>query len=330
VFLILVRRLRPVAVAVALSFHVGTYLLMKIQFWSLVLNFVTFVDWDRLLRRLGLALFPRELRVEYDGGLVGHRRRVAALRVLDVLHRVDYVDAGRDAHPAGGEAAQGTPTAWPLAYADADVAASPRVQPAWGAAVLRTPLAWPFAPLLLLIPAGREVQNDADDAAAAPAVPAAPGFPRVAAATFSALLFGNIVFGLKGARDGWPLTCYPTFSRVIGPEIRQTDVIVRDGRGDVIEWDGLELRNRFSKSRYAAMMKLMGEERDPRKMRAFWKVLSSQNPRFADARRVEFYDVLFSTEPGPHRRELARTKVWETDPTIDAQLGSVVAATPGG
>ena len=58
--------LRPVAVAVAVSFHVGTYFLMKIQFWSLLLNFVTFVDWDRLFRT-ARVIMPRELRVAYDG-----------------------------------------------------------------------------------------------------------------------------------------------------------------------------------------------------------------------------------------------------------------------
>ena len=81
----------------------------------------------------------------------------------------------------------------------------------------------------------------------------------------------------------------------------------------MIDWDHAELKNQFSKSRYSALMKLMGEENDPRKMRAFWEVLSDQNPKFSEARRVEFYAVVYSTEPGPAHAEVSRTKVWETN-----------------
>jgi hypothetical protein len=276
VFAIFVRRLRPVAAGVALSFHLGTYLLMKIQFWSLLLNFVTFVDWGRLLRGAGRLLFRHDLRVTYDGTRVGHRRRVAMLQTLDVLGRVQYA-------PAAG------------------------ARPAWGGAVARTPLAWPLLPVLWpLTSFGGAPAGDSDG-------PRRPGSPRVAIAAFSVLLVGNVLFGLKGARDGWPFTCYPTFSRVIGPDIKQTDVIAYDATGAVIDWDHLELKNRFSKSRYSALMKMLGEERDVRKMRAFWRVLAEQNPRFAEARRVEFYAVTYSTEPGPTHRELARAKVWQAD-----------------
>jgi hypothetical protein len=205
VFLIFFKRLRPWAVVVALSFHLGTYFLMKIQFWSLLLNFVTFVDWDRLFRRFSGA-------------------------------------ASRPSLPESG--------------------------------------------------------NDR--------------VPRVTVAVFVVLLVGNVLFGLKGARDGWPFTCYPTFARVIGPEIDQTDVLVIDSSGGIIPWDQFALKNEFSKSRYSALMKSLGEERDVKKMRAFWTVLAEKYPKFAEARRVEFYAVTYSTEPGPTHRVLSRTKVWET------------------
>lgn len=212
VFLIFSKRLRPWAVVIALSFHLGTYFLMKIQFWSLVLNFVTFVDWDGLFRRLrGVSPLP------------------------------------------------------------------------------------------------------------APPEPALDRVPRVTIAAFLVLFLGNIPFGIKGARDGWPFTCYPTFAQIIPAEIRQSDVVVTDAAGGVIPWDQASLKNEFSKSRYSALMESLGKEQNPRKMRAFWKVLSASDPKFAAATKVEFYAVTYSTEPGPTHRVISRTKVWEADLTPAAK-----------
>jgi hypothetical protein len=131
-----------------------------------------------------------------------------------------------------------------------------------------------------------------------------------------------VVFGIKGARDGWPFTCYPTFAQIIPAEIHQSDVVVTDAAGGVIPWDQVALKNEFSKSRYSALMESLGKERDPRKMRAFWKVLSETDPKLAEAKKVEFYAVTYSTEPGPTRRVLSRTKVWEAELTPKPPGGS--------
>ena len=54
-------------------------------------------------------------------------------------------------------------------------------------------------------------------------------------------------------------------------------------------------------------------------MRAFWQVMAAQAPTLAAARKVEFYDVTYSTDPAENRRVLSRVKVWEIDPSLSTK-----------
>ena len=215
-FMIFFRRLRPLAVMMGLGFHIGTRILMKIGFWSLVLGYITFVDWDRLLRRLGVIR---------------------------------------------------------SATADPDLDRPTPTSARWGGVAI----------------------------------------PRAAVATFAVLFVGNGLAGLAEERDGWPLTCYPPFSGIVGPTQRTIDVVVLDDNNRPIEVNEAALKDRFTKSRYAALMKRLSEDRDPAQLQAFWIVMANQDSRFKKARKVRFYDVTVSTIPEDRGKELAREQVWEAE-----------------
>ena len=168
---------------------------------------------------------------------------------------------------------------------------------------------------------GREVTEQAAGAAERETIGAEPRiawrsyrWPVGAIAVFSVLLIGNGLCGLAEERDAWPVTCYPPFSGMAPNYVKTVDVVALDGAGNPIPWDESGLRDRFSKSRYAALMKRLREERREEHLRAFWQVLSRESEPMRRATTVRFYDVSVATAPEEKGRVLSRDLVWEVAP----------------
>jgi hypothetical protein len=84
VLFFLSRRLLPWAAILALVFHAGVELFMRMRFTSLWLCYVMFFDAAQMLRRFGAEFFTRTMTFEAPA------RSVAALRTFDLLERVAY------------------------------------------------------------------------------------------------------------------------------------------------------------------------------------------------------------------------------------------------
>lgn len=300
-------RLRLAGAVVGAMFHIGTRVLMHIGFWTLQTSYLSLFNWDGIFRRLGRRMYADELFFLYDGNDIAIRRRLASWRTLDVFfNRITYINI----HDQAALAAAGMSGAVDVNGVRAVLAGQTfEGGAAWRAAAKRIPPLWPVVPFV-----GRETSGPTEPV---PATATAVGWvPRHGlagvTAVFSILLAGNLLFGFKEARTGYPFTCYPPFSRNPGPEALVIHVEPIDANGNPIEWDELKLKKRFGSARYVSMIKLLRLKKNPKQLRAFWEVVRQENPHLADAHGVRFWETRFRTDPAFYGRNmLGRELVYE-------------------
>ena len=92
-FAILGRRTRFLAAASGLAFHNFTGLFMGIWFWHLQVCYVTFVNWEGVLRRIGTRAWKSSAVLVFDGHCGICRQVIAGLRTIDVFRRIEFVSA---------------------------------------------------------------------------------------------------------------------------------------------------------------------------------------------------------------------------------------------
>ncbi|MFL6332375.1 MAG: DCC1-like thiol-disulfide oxidoreductase family protein [Pyrinomonadaceae bacterium] len=152
IFFPLLRRLAAVG---GVIFHNMIYLVMRINFYSLVVCYASFVNWSWRLRSAGRRLFREELTVVYDGNCKLCRRTIASLRALDVLGRVRYAALGDElvlAAPELRRVGREALTRDIYAFKAGKVWAG---FGAYRALAARVPVLWPVLPFLYLWPVPR-------------------------------------------------------------------------------------------------------------------------------------------------------------------------------
>ncbi len=293
-------RLRMLGAVVGAMFHVSTRILMHISFWTLQTSYLSFFNWDAIFRRLGRKVYARQMLFLYDGRDAAVRRRLASWRTLDVFFgRVTYVDIRDEA----AMAAVGVPSEEP----SRDAAEAPIIvnshtdgAAAWRALAGRIPPLWPVLPLVGLFTRSSAAPDRAErvTAPATGRMPA-PGL-RAVTVTFLVILVGNLAFGFKENRTGYPFTCYPPFSRILGPQAQviHIDAIGADGR--TIPWDEKALKKRFGSARYVSLIKHLRTRPNEEQFRAFWQVVRREFPHVRDAQTVNFWESTVRTDPAYH------------------------------
>ena len=312
------RNTRLAVALVGALFHVGTRVLMHISFWTLQTSYLSLFNWDGIFRRLGKRLYREEMLVLFDGADAAVRRRIAGWRTLDVFFgRVTYVDVRNVA----AVATAGLEPVDPRSIdAGVRVVVGDEVydgRPAWRLLAHRIPPLWPVLPVIDLLAPKRRAPEDVSVMPSAAPLSWAPRYSiGPVTAVFLVLLVGNLAFGLKENRNGYPFTCYPPFSRNPGTteHVIHMQAVAADGLP--IPWDEKALKRRFGSARYVSMIKKIRDVRDPeekrRKMHAFWEVARAQDPRLQEAQKVYFWQSTLSTNPAdrgqpPVRKELVYT-----------------------
>jgi hypothetical protein len=278
-------RLRWVPAVWGLVFHNLTFLLMRIAFITLQTSYVSLFDWRRIFGKLGRWMFVAPMTVTFDRRSGVARRVVAVVRTVDLLGRIDFI-------PDGSGVASLSAT---VGSRSADGSAALR----WMA--VRLPVVWPILPLLFLLPAsayagGMATQSSPDKPLGPWRVRATP-FPRACVALGGVLLAGNFLFGVAEERRGWPLTCYPPFSRILGEQTHVFDMVALDAQGNPISWDERGLLNRFSSPRYVSLLRHLHQRHDARQFNALFRVACRHDPALARASRVQYYEVALWTAP---------------------------------
>jgi hypothetical protein len=278
-------RWRWVPAVWGLAFHNLTYLLMRIAFITLQTSYVSLFDWRRIFGRLGRWMFPTRMTVSFDARSGLSRRVVAVARTVDLLGRIDFVRGGADV---------------------AGVRVVVRDRSAEGIAAVRwivhrLPVLWPILPLLYIWPtSGLTRWSEAQPSAGPPVamIPLRPSpYPRAVVALGVFLLVGNFIFGVKEERRGWPLTCYPPFSRILGEQTHVFHMAAIDAQGNEIAWDERRLLERFSSPRYVSLLRHLHQRNDAKQFDALWRVACRYDPALKHASSVRFYDETLWTAP---------------------------------
>ncbi|HST52890.1 MAG TPA: DCC1-like thiol-disulfide oxidoreductase family protein [Pyrinomonadaceae bacterium] len=315
VVLIFFPLLRKLAVVGGLIFHNMIYVVMRINFYPLVVCYVSFVNWASLLRLAGGRLFREDLTVIYDGNCKLCRRTVASLRTLDVLGRVLYASLP-DEHaleaPELRRVGDETPARDIYAFKAGKVWAG---FDAYRALAARIPVLWPVLPFLYLWPvprvAERIYRRVADHRvceikAGGPTTRGAfePAYDRSrvrAVAIVGAILL--YAYGLSAVAkfNSWPVSMYPTFEDLDEPQVSVIVMSAQLPSGQIVEINPIRESSQMAPERLMSLflhiLDVKDEAERQRRLDALWKLWSRDNPQLRQAVSVRFYKDVLSSIP---------------------------------
>ncbi|HJQ33627.1 MAG TPA: DCC1-like thiol-disulfide oxidoreductase family protein [Pyrinomonadaceae bacterium] len=306
--------LRKLAAAAGVGFHAMIYMAMRINFYTLAVCYTSFFDWDSLFRSAGARLFREKLSLAYDGSCQTCRRTVAALRTLDVLGRINYVDLSDPATLDAPELRRLTDE--PAAHGLYVLRGGGELRAgldAYRAVAARIPVLWPLLPLLYVLPsslvAGRARRHAADRRARevtadkhSGAFGAAYYGRHVRAVAFvGALLLYTYSLASVVKYNSWPMALYPTFEDIDEPQVSVITARAEFPSGQVVEINPFAETSGMAPERLMALLgKVIGvEDAQERRVRlnALWKLWARDNPALRDAVSVRFYKVVLSSLP---------------------------------
>ena len=319
IFLVLFKKLRPVAAILGLGFHQATDLFMGISFIGLFVFYLTFIDWASLFRFLGRKLFREPMYVLYDGNCTICKTTIGSLRAFDLFERIIYVNVlDRDAL---GRYDLGWLDETAL-VTDMHALVGSRVFKGFAsyrALAGRIPLLWLILPFLWVWPVplvGGMIYRHVADHRACDFPPrtskelkeAHSGSSILAVGTF--LIVITVCFGVRGIISGWPFACYPTFSWIQGPEQNTLEVAGVTTEGAMVPLGLRDATLRFTPVKFWWMVRQIlwwskDEQQRASRLRALWQVLVRLNPSYAGFESVRFYEATLSTIP----EEAARNPV---------------------
>jgi hypothetical protein len=266
------RPTRVIWACLGILFHNMTRLLMNISFSTMQAMYVIFVDWQRVLARIGRLFAADPLVVLYDGERSLSRRATSLLLSLDWFRllvaidthcRHDLLRRGLE-HVAPATLLGGIQAATFAAGSGWQVSKgySAYKQFAW-----RVPVLWPLVPFLclpLVAWSGQRIHSSILRRQASSCEVNSNRLRAPASRRWSlgpllfvamTLLVGQLALGIGRVRTAWPVACYPLFdtlstSTVLWPEF---EAIYSDGRIEILDDD--PLRNFYSESRYVPKLK---------------------------------------------------------------------------
>ena len=295
---VLFPRVRPFAAVSGLSFHAGIQYFMRIFFWTLMIAYVTFVDWFRLFRSVGKRLFPKEAFLVYDAEDDLQLGGVASLRAFDHFGRIRYLTHAKLTEGeewAGlrdrleGESARGFHF-----VTDGAVLSGRR---AYGVALARVPFLWPLWPFLgFAIATGKRLywaMTKAGTDRPKPRVSRRPfNFYRLTMAVGMVMIVGNATLGLFKMQNAWPLAAYPSFAYKPGPTVERVNFVklAEGGAEQAVDYEPLIDRygGRFWPLVNRALAMKEGPARDAR-LAELWSVIQEDSPDVSSSEAGRFY-----------------------------------------
>lgn len=312
IFLLFLPKWRLFAVLMGLLFHNMTNLFMRISFWTLQACYVVFFNWHQIFHRLGSWLFRQPMYVVYNGNSRAVCRSIALLRVLDILGRINYINAldrqkleKLDLLELQADGLSNT----------LDVVVDNKH---WrglrGYRVLcrRIPIVWPLIPLMYLWPnntigsGDRAITSLPNDRIIVNQSSAGTKFNRrihsqMVMTVGILFVFTSIFYGIKFETAAWPFSCYPTFSWIQGPQTEYLEVVPLDASGEIIPFDKKIIKQNLSPPRLDSLVKKLTrinqpDERNTR-LQAFWQLLIRHDSRLEQAASVQFYKIKLWVSP---------------------------------
>jgi predicted DCC family thiol-disulfide oxidoreductase YuxK len=327
VLLVFFPLLRRVAAFAGVIFHVGSLIFLRIFFWDLLILYVALFDVSGCLKKLGRRLFKRQLTVFYDGDCRVCRRAIAAIRTMDVLDCIMYVDARKDLS-LGLTKLAGIDRSNLLQDIRAITDGREyRGVVAYRSMAIRSPILWPLVPVFFLPPAVgiankvyRRVKHSRSCSLAEQKDSLYPNAVRnpnsdwkLVAAAGILLVAANVYTGMRNIVAGWPFASYPSFAYVANDEITSMEIVALAPDGEIIPTDTSPLKQAFAEQRLRGMLESLlrlqrpGENGD--RLSGLWQIYVLKDPRLKRASTIRFYRATLCTIPekqylNPLRREL--------------------------
>jgi len=331
VLLIFNRLTRYLAAVGGMAFHSLIFVFMRISFLALQSYYLTFVEWDVVLRRLGKRLFPKDLFVLYDGGCGVCRKTVSVLTSLDLLERVTFVDALDDdrKRTLGLNTLDQDILLHDMHGVSGDQVTQGYFTYRWMAA--RLPLLWAILPLLYLPPVvalGMRIYRKIADSRAC-RLPSATGAkptrvslfrsysPRMVCVVGALLFVLNVYCGFRHI-SSWPLSCYPAFDYIPQPMINEVVFTIHSPSGATEEFHPYANPGPFADctERLGGMIESIvadtDETRRAGRLEAFWRVFP--HPASSAGTKVQVRQILTSTIPGDYHI-IQQNELMEFEPT---------------
>ena len=302
-------RTRLLAAVSGLGFHAGTYILMQISFYPLVVCYVVFFDWHRILRRVGRRVYPEPLRVSCTEDSF-HQRAFAALNVFDVLGRIEVTTArAGNGRPPLGEGVSASDTVYAVVgdrrWFGTDV---------YLEAVKRIPLLWPVYPIFWMAfaisPAGKGMRQPrkvlVSDKPSLGMLTATTSKRALAPLVLVAciLIGGNAYCGLNKQVSAWPFTCHPTFSGKWGPLTKTVTLRAENTYGQDVSMDfqrSIAETTPMSYPRVRVLLQRALGTKDDKlrqtRLKALWEVLTREDSELGSVEKIEFYRSVFRNDP---------------------------------
>ncbi len=311
IVLLLFPRSRTFIAAAGILFHNTLGLLMGNPFFHLQVCYVSFVDWHRIFRWFGQHCFKRPEYILFDGTCKRCRRTVSAVRVLDVLQRIIYVDTACRESQSNLSQSDHAVLLHRVHTLISDKTKR-EVFPCYSVAK-RIPLLWLVYPFLFL--ASRPVFARRMFPAASPSkkyellsselVRTGNGnnvfgwglTPHALICTGVTLIAITTAFGLFKLK-GWPFTVGPTFNHIATPTIRSFSVERVNLSGDVTVFKRSGVFKWLSGERLDGIYNnIYRHPEKPELPMAFCGFLKKTVPGWADATLVKFYVERVSVVP---------------------------------
>jgi len=297
-FWLFFKRWRVPLALTGLSFHLGTWVMMRISFRTLRNAYVIFFEWQYLGYRLGRWLFNGRATAVVSTGFFT-RRAAALMQTFDVLGSVRWrSDSQPRSHGltlymngrAGGHG-------WS----------------AWCRLAFRVPLLLPVMPVLMIAPlldrwidASRNNGDEATGQSAPTRLSLSRSLPRGAWLVRTTVIVGTIIVSLQfatgviGQEHAWPFACYPTFRTTFGdkrPRLMMR-LVGEDGTTREVDPDAWRdvFGNRWNHS-LARILEGKNDDLREEQIRAVWEAGLTVDPSLASAERVEFWAQTISLDP---------------------------------
>lgn len=284
IVLILFPRTRPVAAVTGFFFHTTTFLFMRINFLTLQMLYVSFINWDGLARRVGRRWQPVRLEVRYDPASLGQRRAAGLVMAADVCSIATV------SRRAGGQ------------LEVLDRGRRLRGHDAVKVLTGRIPLLWPLRPALVIPIVRRAFVDGVDELAIGPAgkVPSKPAAWQSVAVVGTVLMALNGVAGLARVLDGWPFAVYPLFASIAPSQVSTVSVELTTEQGKRIMLQPADLDTGLPPERLTGLVaKLLAEEDEQVRQGGLLALLGSGRAEvdLRAVRTVTFYEDILATAP---------------------------------
>ena len=327
VLLVFFPRLRRLAAFAGVMFHVGSLIFLRIFFWDLLIFYVALFDVSGCFKKLGRRLIKRQLTVFYDGDCRVCRRTIAAIRTMDLLGCIMYVDARKDLSLDLTKLGSIDRSNLLQDIHAISNGREYRGVAAYRAMAIRIPVLWPVMPVLFLPPAVgiankvyRRVKHsrscilaEQTDSLSFNSVRNSNSDWKLVAAAGILLVAGNVYTGMRNIVAGWPFASYPTFAYVADDEITSMEIVALAPDGEIIPTDTTPLKQSFAEQRLRGMLESLlrlqkpGENGD--RLSGLWQIYVLKDPQLKRASTIRFYQATLCTVPekkylNPLRREL--------------------------